>query len=52
MKFEQVSRVLKQNLVTVPIEIRNKFDISEGCYIKWTLEDDNTITVKSLKFAE
>lgn len=52
MKFEQVSRVLKQNLVTVPMEIRSKFDISEGCYIKWIIEDDDTITVKPLKFVE
>lgn len=52
MIIETISKILKQNLTTIPKEIRNEFGMDEGTFIKWIINDDKTITVKPLKFTE
>lgn len=52
MTIKKISKVLKQNLTTIPKEIRNEFEIEEGTFIKWIINDDKSITIKPLKFME
>jgi len=52
MLFEKNTRVLKQQMVTIPKEIRAKFEMEEGTYIKWVLDDNDVITIKPLVLKE
>jgi len=50
--YEEIIKVLKNNIVTIPYNVRKKVGISQGTFIKWIVNEDNTITIKVLKFTE
>ena len=44
--IEEISRISKQSLITIPMKIRNKFEMSEGTYVKWIVNDDDIIIIQ------
>lgn len=50
--IEQISKIDTGFKITIPTKLRKQCNLKAGTYIKWVIDDDNLITLRSVEIIE